>query len=162
VIASRIGVLAQVELKQRLGGAETRRVVRQHGEKLQRRGAGDAGAPAMGHVADAEGRGHVGDLLALRKPAGGAGVGLGDVDETLGEEPAEAEARERALAAGDRDRRAGLDLAIAAVILGRDRLLEPADVEVLDGARVAQRVDGVVGVVGIDHEPVRLSYQPCE
>src|SRR5215204_2249544 len=90
-------------------------------------------------------------LHSERPPA--AQVSGWAVDETLGDEAAEAEAGERALAAGDRDRRAGLDLAIAAVVLRRDRLLEPADVEVLDGARVAQRVDGVVGVVGIDHQP---------
>src|SRR4051794_19575679 len=55
------------------------------GEKLQRRGACDAGAPAMRHVADAKVRRHVGDLLALRKPAGGASVGLSDVNEALGD-----------------------------------------------------------------------------
>jgi hypothetical protein len=48
---------------------------------------------------------------------------LGDVDETLSDDVAEAEAGERALAAGNGNGRAGLDLAIAAVILGRDRLL---------------------------------------
>ena len=70
------GMLGAVELEQRLTRGVARRIVRQHGEQLQRGGEADAGAPHVRHAAHAEGRGHVGDLLALRQAAGGADVGL--------------------------------------------------------------------------------------
>ena len=67
-------------------------------------------------------------FLHSDKAAGRAGVGLNDVHRARDEQVAEAEARELAFAAGDRDRQRGLDLAIAGDVLGRHRLLEPADV----------------------------------
>jgi hypothetical protein len=103
-------------------------------------------------VADPERVRHVRDLLALEEAARGAGVGPGHVHAPAQEELAEAEAGEPALAAGHRDRLAAPHLLVAGEVLGRHRLLEPADVEVRDPAPELDRGGGVVGVVGVDHQ----------
>jgi hypothetical protein len=95
-------------------------------------------------VADPERVGHVRDLLAPGQPAGGAGIGPGHVHAPPHEQLAEAEAGELALAAGDRDRLAAADLRVAGEVLGRDRLLEPADVELRDLAPELDRGGRVV------------------
>jgi phage terminase large subunit-like protein len=48
-------------------------------------------------------------------------------------------------------------------ILGRHGFLEPADIERLDTAPETDRLDGVVGVVGVDHQadvrPDRVAHR---
>ena len=76
---------------------------------------------------------------------------------------AKAEARELAFAAGDRDRKRGFHRPVSRHILGRHRLLEPSDVVRLDHPAETDRGDGVVGMVGIDHQsdigPDRLPHR---
>ena len=106
----------------------------------------------MRHVAHAERGRHVGDLLALGETAGGAGVGLDDVDRPPRQHLAEAPARELTLAAGDGDRLAATHLFVGIELVGHDRLLEPTDV--LDGDHAAElhRLDDVETVVGVEHQ----------
>ena len=129
------------------------RVVRQHGEQLQRRGEGDAGAPDMRACS------------GRRRPRPCRRSSC----TPRGRRPRRCRAgrcRRRARASRSRKPKrvnshsppatgidsAGLHLAVAAEVLGRHRLLEPADVEVLDRAAEADRRRRVVGVVGIDHQ----------
>src|SRR5258708_4193651 len=58
-------VFGLVEFQKRLDRVQARRVMRQTGDQLQRRGERDAGAPDMRVDAHAEGARHVGDLLGL-------------------------------------------------------------------------------------------------
>src|SRR6266478_9770835 len=81
---------------------------------------------------DPEGARHVGDLLAFGNAAGGAHIGLQDVDEALGHKRPKAPAGELGLAAGDRDLERGLDRAVSGEVFGRHRLFEPGNVERLD------------------------------
>ena len=90
-------VLRAVELEHRLERRMPRRGMRQHGQQLQGGGQADAAAPHVRHVAHAERRRHVGNLLALGQTAGGASVGLQDVDGAPRQHLAEAPARELAL-----------------------------------------------------------------
>ena len=57
-----------------------------------------------------------------------------------------------AFAARDRDRERRLDRPVACQVLGRHRLLEPADVQLLDGAAELDRGDRVIGVVRVHHQ----------
>ncbi len=140
--------------------------MRKHGDHLQRRGQRDAGAPDMRVDAQPEGVGHVGDLLGLGDAAGGAGIGLHDVDRAALDQPAKAEPGELGLAAGDRHGENPLDLAIAGKVFRRHRLLEPGDVEILDPPAEPDRRGGVVGVIGIDHDADavadRAAHRPAQ
>ena len=63
------GMFGAVEFEHRLQRCKRgRRVRRQHGQELQRAAMRDAGAPDMRVAAQAEGGGHVGDLLASDRP----------------------------------------------------------------------------------------------
>src|SRR3989475_13310190 len=72
--------------------------------------------------------------------------------------------RSLGLAARDRDSERRLDLAVAVHVLGDNGLLEPGEVVRLDLPAEADRLAGVVGVVGVDREqPVvtdRRAHRP--
>ena len=57
------------------------------------------------------------------------------------------------LAAGHRHVERARDLDVAVDVLGRDRLLEPLDVELLELAADADRLRHRQAVVGVDHQP---------
>ena len=78
-----------------------------------------------------------------------------DLDDRAGaplEVFAEVRRRIQRLADGDRDRRVGGELLVAAQVLGRQRLLEPREVERLVGARPAHRLGDGEALVGVDHD----------
>ena len=116
----------------------------------------------MRHVPHAEGRGHVGDLLALGEPARRARIRLHDVDRPAHEHLAEAPARELALPARNRDRLAAAHLDIAVEIIRHDRLLEPADVLISHGAAERNGLQRIETMVRIEHKtdlrPDRLAH----
>ena len=73
----------------------------------------------------------------------------------------EAEAGELALAAGDGDRERGLAPPGTRQVLRRHRLLEPADVQLLDPPAEPDRGHRVVGVVRVHHQAdVRPDRRP--
>ena len=148
-------VLRAVELQYRLERRMARRGMRQNRQKLQGRRQADAAAPNMRHIAHAERRGHVGNLLALRETAGGAGVGLQYVDCAPRQHLAKAPARELAFPAGDRDRLATAHFHVGVEIVGNHRLLEPADIQRCNPAAKFDRLDGVKAVVCIQHQAGR-------
>ena len=123
-------MLRTVELEQRFARRVTRRRVRQHGQQLQCGGKPNARSPDMRHVADAECRRHIGDLLALGKTAGRTGIGLQNVDRAPRQDLAKTPPRELALAARDRDGLAAAHVDIGIEIVGHDRLFKPADIAV--------------------------------
>src|SRR6516225_8259202 len=103
-------MLGAVELQHRLERSMAWRGVRQHGQQLQGGRKADAAAPYVRHVAHAECRRHVGNLLALRKTASGTSVRLQYVNGAPGEHLAEAPAREFAFPTRDGDRLAAAHL----------------------------------------------------
>src|SRR5262249_14780332 len=111
--------------------------------------------------ADPEGIRHVRYLLALGDPAGGARIGLQDIDRPLGQDPAKPPAGELGLASGDRDAKRRLDLPVALHVFGRDGLLKPGDVEFLDLPSEADRGGCVIGVIGVDHDRHRVANGPA-
>ena len=78
--------------------------MRQCGDQLQRCRERHPGAPDMRVDPHSERIRHIGDLLALREAAGGADVGLRDIEQPLDEQWPETPAGELGLTAGDRDR----------------------------------------------------------
>src|SRR5438445_1409 len=93
-----------------------------------------------------------------------ADVGLQDVHGAPRAELAEAPTCVLGLAARDRDSERRLDLAVAVHVLGDNGLFEPGEVVRLDLPAEADRLAGVVGVVGVDREqPVvtdRRAHRP--
>ena len=146
-------MFGSVEFKHGLDRCQRiRRVRRQNGEQLQGCRDRDAGTPDVRIVAHAERLGHVGDLLAFGQTACRASIGLDDIDRPRRQQVAKAEPRELAFSTRDRDRDRRFDFAISRDILRRHRLLEPSDVARLDHSAETDRGDGVIGMVGIDHQ----------
>src|SRR5262245_28740630 len=85
----------------------------------------DAAAPYVRHVAHAERRRHVGNVLALRKATGGTRVGLQHVSGSPGVHFAKAPAREFAPSASLRDRLATAHFDVGGKVVGNDGLLKP-------------------------------------
>src|SRR5690606_21413722 len=83
----------------------------------------------------------------------GARVRLDDVHRPPHQHLAEAPAGELALAACHRDRLATAHLLIGPEVVRDHRLLEPADVERCHGAAKGNGVDGIIAVIGIEHQP---------
>src|SRR6202030_2734663 len=91
---------------------------------------------------------HVCDFLALGEAAGGANIGLQEIDRPVDEDRSKAPAGKLGLAPGDRDTKGRLHLTIPLQILRRHWFLEPRDVEFLDLPSHSDHCRRIVGVIG--------------
>src|SRR5215207_6142155 len=151
MVAKRILLL--LEFQDRRARKQARRLVRDGGKKMDRGGKPHGRAPGMRHAFDAVGGGERGDFLALREAAGGAHVRLYDVHRLADNLVAKAPAGEIVLAAGHRHVERPRHLDIAVDVFGRDRFLEPVDVELFELAAEPDRVRHREAMIGIDHQP---------